>query len=251
MPETNHRRRIPVRHRRNRQPHPSPSPQRRTPPPAPRRSSKPSRPVKILKRCKSEPTLWTVDVGGDDHRNLKAPDDAVLFRPLTCTDIFSAPELLSRTPPEIESYNKDAKVVLNVTVEGSVGPIRTMVKLGSSVDETIRLVLNKYGEEGRSPQFDKKAASSFELHHSYFSLQSLNKSDVIGDVGSRSFYLRKNNSDYSSSGGEIVPAGRGSAPQQAQHFLYSLPGLIARKIDKIIRRARKLWNMLGCLNCGG
>lgn len=72
----------------------------------------------------------------------------------------------------MQGYNKEAKVVVNVTVEGSPGPVRTMVKLGSSVEETIKLVINKYCEEGRTPRLDKNAMSTFELHHSYFSLQS-------------------------------------------------------------------------------
>lgn len=73
---------------------------------------------------------------------------------------------------EMQGYKRDAKVVLNVTVGGSPGPVRTMVKLGSSVEDTIKLVVDKYSEEGRTPKLDKDAASSFELHHSYFSLQS-------------------------------------------------------------------------------
>lgn len=63
-------------------------------------------------------------------------------------------------------------MVVNVTVEGSPGPVRTMVKLGSSVDDTIKLVVDKYREEGRSPNIDPNMASSFQLHHSHFSLQS-------------------------------------------------------------------------------
>lgn len=62
-------------------------------------------------------------------------------------------------------------MVINVTVEGSPGPVRTMVRLGSSVEETIKLVVDKYSKEGRSPPINKKAAPLFELHNSYFSLQ--------------------------------------------------------------------------------
>lgn len=70
----------------------------------------------------------------------------------------------------MQGYNKDAKVVINVSVEGSPGAVRTMVKLGSSVENTIKLVIDKYAEEGRSPKLD--CNSGLELHHSYFSLQS-------------------------------------------------------------------------------
>ncbi|EPS59723.1 hypothetical protein M569_15083, partial [Genlisea aurea] len=91
----------------------------------------------------------------------------------------------------LQGYEKEAKVVVNVTVEGSPGPIRTLVKLGANVDETIKLVMKKYKEEGRRPKLDTDAASFYELHSSNYSLESLNRSDLIGDAGSRSFYLRK------------------------------------------------------------
>lgn len=77
-----------------------------------------------------------------------------------------------RIAMQVLGYKRDAKVVVNVTVEGSPGPLRTMVKLGSSVEDAIKQVVDKYNDEGRTPKLDKDAASSLELHHSYFSLQS-------------------------------------------------------------------------------
>ncbi|KAK9277201.1 hypothetical protein L1049_006740 [Liquidambar formosana] len=182
-----------------------------------------------------------------------------LFFGLLVRTCFRLPaSFLSQSPRSHEEYKKDSKVVVNVTVEGSPGPVRTMVRLGSSVDETIRLVVDRYSKEGRSPKLDHEAASSFELHHSYFSLQSLNKADAIGDVGSRSFYLRKSGSGRSSNGGdgqggastsyisEIVAVGA-SSPPPISHPLFFCPAFIARKISKIVRRARKLWKVLGCM----
>lgn len=63
-------------------------------------------------------------------------------------------------------------MVVSVTVEGSPGPVRAMVRLGASIDEAIAVVVDKYGREGRSPKLDPEAAASFQLHHSHFSLQS-------------------------------------------------------------------------------
>lgn len=74
----------------------------------------------------------------------------------------------------MKGYDKEAKVVVNVTVEGSTGPVRTMVKLGSTVEHTIKHVVDKYREEGRSPKIDSNVSSSFQLHLSYFSLQGNN-----------------------------------------------------------------------------
>lgn len=197
-----------------------------------------------LERCKSEPCVLKigfVDFDEDDRRDV-TPSLEILFRPQTCSDIFVSPDyLISGSPQSFqkEGYKKDAKVVVNVTVEGSPGAVRTMVKLGSSVDETIRLVIDKYSEEGRTPRLDKNADSSFQLYQSYFSLQSLSNTDVIGDVGSRSFYLRKSNSN------------REITTEANSQSLIVFDGFFGRKLNKIIRRTCKLWKILGCMQCSG
>ncbi|CAN4127435.1 unnamed protein product [Withania somnifera] len=209
---------------------------------------------KILERCKSEPCVLKfgfVDFedDDDDRRDVTVPSLEILFRPQTCSDIFVSPDyLISGSPPSFQDYKKEAKVVVNVTVEGSPGPVRTMIKLGSSVDETIRLVIDKYSEEGRTPRLDKNADSSFQLYQSYFSLKSLSNTDVIGDVGSRSFYLRKSNSNGSNreiTTDQIAPVKANS------HSLIVLDGFFGRKINKIIRRTCKLCKILGCMQCSG
>lgn len=264
MPERTLRRRLPATRRRIRPSiHPSPSPHRSDS--NSRRSSKLSKPIPILHRCSSEPNLWIAghvggggsDDGEDRDRDLES--EFPLFRLQTCLDVFSASSfLITQTPISCEEreYNKDAKVVVNVTVEGSPGPIRTMVKLGSSVDDTIKLVLEKYAKEGRCPKLDSQSISSFELHQSYFSLQGLNKTDAMGDVGSRSFYLRKCDIVHNSNGGnrpEVASSSSftsavSSSPAIPNHFLL-FSAFIARKVCKIVRRTRKLWKVLGCMYC--
>ncbi|OVA07680.1 hypothetical protein BVC80_1827g37 [Macleaya cordata] len=186
MSERKIRQRIPSIRQRIRIPNPSSSFRRRTPTP---RRSKPSKSIRILQRCKSEPILLNVGfVYGNETRYSKP--DMVLFRPHTCTDVLTSP-FTSPSSSNFEKYEKDAKVVVNVTVEGSPGPVRTLVRLGASVEETIKLVVDKYGDEGRRPQLDWDAAGTeFELHHSHFSLESIKKTEKIGEVGRRSFYLR-------------------------------------------------------------
>ncbi|KAL8101251.1 uncharacterized protein At4g22758 [Apium graveolens] len=212
----------------------------------------------VLKRCNSDPllgnSLFNDNPRTEDHRSLASTSELVIFRGQTCADIFCPGEnSLVQSPPKFEGYNRDAKVVVNVTVEGSPGPVRAMLKLGSTVEETIRLVVNKYGEEGRSPHLDKHAASSFELHSSHFSLQSLNKSDMIGEAGSRSFYLRKSSSTRTGESAsssfiqDIVCVNNGPRPP---HFLF-LPAFITRRIDKFIRRTKKLWKIMGCIPSSG
>ncbi|XP_040988253.1 uncharacterized protein At4g22758-like [Juglans microcarpa x Juglans regia] len=260
MPERSLRRRAPATSGRcSKPPNPSPSPRGRSPPP--RRSAKhASKPVKILNRCSSDPMLWSSSSGvngssiSDDDQSLRSEGAGVLFAPHTFTDVFaSSPSLLGLrlSPQRYEGYRKDAKVVVNVTVEGSPGPVRTLVKLGASVEDTIKLVVDKYSDEGRTPKLHRDAASSFELHHSYFSLTCLDKSEMIGDAGSRSFYLRKSSSQHSSNAAspcttEIVPA-RECSPPPIPPPAFLLPSFIARKISKIVRRTRRLWKLLVCL----
>ncbi|XP_047977733.1 uncharacterized protein At4g22758-like [Salvia hispanica] len=198
---------------------------------------KSSQKLKLVKRSNSEPWLWKP---GGDVMMAAADDDfedddvGVLYRPSTCTNIFSSPENLLPGNSS-ERYNMDTKVVINVTVEGSPGPIRTMVKLGSKVEDIMKLVMNKYNEEGRTPQMDKRSYSAYELHYSYFSLQGLSKSDLIGDVGSRSFYLRRRSSaDLTSNQLEALP-------------LPFLPTFFNRKITKLMRKTRKLCKIFGCI----
>ncbi|GMJ06159.1 hypothetical protein HRI_004285100 [Hibiscus trionum] len=260
MSEKSLRRRLP-RCRRPRPPHPSPTPRLRTPPPHRRSLKKSSKYGTILKRCASEPCLWSSSTEDQQTRSGflgSETEGGPLFRPRTCTDVFaSSPSLSGLCSPSssprlgfefgMHGYNKDAKVVINVSVEGSPGPVRTMVKLGSSVDDTIKLVVDKYVEEGRTPKLD--SSSGLELHHSYFSLQSLDKSISIGDAGSRSFYLRKNSSGHSSSGAsfvsEINPP-RPNSPPAVPHPAFLVPGFLARKLSKIMRRTHRLWKVLVC-----
>ncbi|XP_009800831.1 uncharacterized protein At4g22758-like isoform X1 [Nicotiana sylvestris] len=258
MSDNHIRRRFPVSRRaRNRPLKPSLSGHRRyTPVPVKRRSSKQhSRDTnyRTLERCKSEPCILkigVIDFDDDLGQDVTAPSLEILLRPQTCSDIFWSPDYHNSGSPQSfqHGYEKEAKVVVNVTVEGSPGPVRTMVKLGSSVDETIRHVIDKYSEEGRTPRLDKNADSSFQLYQSYFSLQSLSNTDMIGDVGSRSFYLRKSNSSnasYQEIALEIAPVKANSHPLVISH------GFFGRKINKIIRRSCKLWKILGCMQCSG
>ncbi|CAM8950389.1 unnamed protein product [Rhodiola kirilowii] len=254
--------------RRKRPPHPSPSTSRgnssswRTP-------EKSTKPVRSFKRCASAPALFGVleesAVSEEDRASFDC-DKGVLTHAKTCWDVLStsAPSNLGQSFRIYEErcYDKEAKVVVNVTVEGSPGPIRTMVQLGSSVEQTIKLIMEKYDKEGRRPTLNKNDDGvSFELHDSYFSLQCLAKSDVIGDIGSRSFYLRTSRkasrpsrtepgitSAVSSLTISEVIATRSAAADPTLHpsFLF-LSGFISRRISQFMRRTRKLWKILGCM----
>lgn len=74
----------------------------------------------------------------------------------------------------VADFQEGAKMVVSVTVEGSPGPVRAIVRMGASVEEAIALVVDRYSREGRTPLLDRRSAGSFQLHYSHFNLQSMN-----------------------------------------------------------------------------
>ncbi|GAB4856993.1 hypothetical protein Ancab_014905 [Ancistrocladus abbreviatus] len=254
--ERNFRPGNPATGRRFRPPRSSPSAHRRRPTPP---MSKSLQHNDILPKSRSEPLLQFDDVvAGEDRQSFES--DGLLYRPRTCADVFSFPPNLLDSPNShhLEGYQKDAKVVVNVTVEGSPGPIRTLVKLGSSVEDTIKHVIRRYDEEGRSPRLHKNAASCFDLHLSYFSLESLDRSDAIGDVGSRNFYLRKNSGSKAAGAADKLDAASTPLTSEIVHvkesypqpfpLLAFLPAHITQKFTKFVRKMCKFWKILGCIH---
>ncbi|KAL9369221.1 hypothetical protein Peur_040420 [Populus x canadensis] len=83
--------------------------------------------------------------------------------------------------------------------------------------------------------------------------QGLDKSEMVGDVGSRSFYFRSSSSNRRSNGGSAssiteTVSGRANPPPPppipCPPFL--LPEFFASKFGKIVRRTLQLWKVLVC-----
>ncbi|XP_021753988.1 uncharacterized protein LOC110719375 [Chenopodium quinoa] len=243
------------------------SPSSSSSPKKPKQSRQSPKPTKVMSKCYSEPLIFKGVGDGDsvvdDSRSFDSGESGWLTRFHTLDDV------LSGTSDAIDSplyrinaaYEKDAKVLITVTVEGSPGPIRTLIKLGTSVEDTIKLVVQKYGEEGRAPRLDKDSVS-FDLHVSYFSLQSLERSDAIGDAGSRTFYLRKNNKCREGNFAEVATTTLSDSDMQYDDGNRSMlsptkqlgppmggfPPFIAQRMNKFERRLLRLLKILGCLD---
>ncbi|TYH59400.1 hypothetical protein ES332_D08G219400v1 [Gossypium tomentosum] len=189
--------------RRRRLPYPSSTSILLTPHPHRRSLKQSSKYSRILKRCASEPCLWSSTRTFMGSKG----EESSLFGPQTSIDAFASSHSLSP------------------------GPVRTMVKLGASVEDAIKLVLHYLG---------------FELHHSYFSLQSLDKLQLIGDASCRTFYLRKKSSlahcRNGGSGSYVSKIG----PAKAKSPAYFVPAFMARTVAKIVRGIRRLWKVFLC-----
>ncbi|KAL6646717.1 hypothetical protein ACP70R_015411 [Stipagrostis hirtigluma subsp. patula] len=221
---------------------------------------------RALSRSASEPALWYAArvnaAPGGLPLSPPSPPPPPLDRPRTCFDVFAPDSPFGRSPSAASLTKpnplEDAKVVVSVTVEGSVGPVKAMVRLGASVGEAIAAVVERYAREGRSPRLDPAAAEAFQLHHSHFCLQSLDKMDKIGDVGGRSFYLHKNDesnalalqsaeSNVNSSGSEITQSYGGQLSSAPYH--YQVLSIVIKKLDKLGRRTKRIWRFITCNNC--
>ncbi|KAG7546533.1 hypothetical protein ISN44_As12g018780 [Arabidopsis suecica] len=211
---------------------------------------------KVFERSFSEPSLNRRRDGESNHLRRPSPMrgltmeefEPIVYLPRIRSEVFaSSPSLLNLSSPSSlspinqEGNTKEApKVVISVAVEGSPGPVRAMVKLSCDVEETIKIVVDKYCKEGRTPKLDRDSA--FELHQSHFSIQCLEKREIIGEIGSRSFYMRKKAHETEGSFAGITPVRTTLIPSSNL-----IGSCIAQFIGKIIRRTRKIWNILVCV----
>ncbi|KAE9585797.1 hypothetical protein Lal_00010034 [Lupinus albus] len=114
---------------------------------------------------------------------------AQLRRPRTVPDLLSfrnintravVPDGLPRQPP---------KVLLKVTVIGSVAPVQVLIRPESTVGDLVMAALQQYVKEGRRPILPTMNANNFDLHYSQFSLESLERDEKLIDLGSRNFFM--------------------------------------------------------------
>lgn len=95
---------------------------------------------------------------------------APIRRPKTVPDLPSyrnyagaVPEVIPRQPP---------KLLLKVTVLGSLGPVQVLMRPESTVGNLVEAAVQQYVKEGRRPILPSNVASDFDLHFSQFSLES-------------------------------------------------------------------------------
>ncbi|RZC73216.1 hypothetical protein C5167_048695 [Papaver somniferum] len=88
-----------------------------------------------------------------------------------------------------DNKKKLTKLLLNVTIERSLGPVQVITSSEKSVEELIKSALEIYVKEKRRPLLIETNPNSFELHYSQFCLESLNPAEKLISLGSRNFFL--------------------------------------------------------------
>ena len=93
-----------------------------------------------------------------------------LRRPKTVPDLISGRVASSAT--EIVRP-KLTKLLLNVTVQRSLGPLHVLISPESTVNDLVAAAIRQYAKEGRRPILPSSDhPSDFSLHYSQFSLES-------------------------------------------------------------------------------
>ncbi|KAJ9554733.1 hypothetical protein OSB04_009347 [Centaurea solstitialis] len=109
-----------------------------------------------------------------------------LIRPRTVPELVSGRVSVAT---EAMPRPKLTKLLLNVTVQRSLGPVQVLISPESTVGDLIAAALRQYAKEGRRPILPSIDPSGFHLHYSQFSLESLAPGETLNELGSRNFFL--------------------------------------------------------------
>lgn len=121
-----------------------------------------------------------------------SPTADKLRRPKTVPDLKSGVRYAVASPTTEEFKPKKlTKILLNVTIQGSVGAVQVLISPESTVNDLISATVKQYLKEGRRPVLSSAIADDFDLHYSQFSLESLEREEKIAELGSRNFFLCK------------------------------------------------------------
>ncbi|OIT23223.1 PREDICTED: uncharacterized protein LOC109216691 [Nicotiana attenuata] len=113
----------------------------------------------------------------------------LLRRPRTVPDLLSASRLAAGTSPEVKDRLKLTKLLLNVTIQRSLGPVHVLISVESTVQDLIAATIRQYTKEGRRPVLTSGNPADYDLHYSQFSLESLDREEKLMGLGSRNFFL--------------------------------------------------------------
>ncbi|GKV34857.1 hypothetical protein SLEP1_g43198 [Rubroshorea leprosula] len=125
---------------------------------------------------------------------------AELRRPMTLPQLLSE-RTISIGVSSPEGRPKLTKLLLNVTIQGSLGAIQVVLSPENDVGDIINAALRQYAKEGRRPIFSSTNPSHFDLHYSQFSLESLDREEKLISLGSRNFFLCPKRTGTATDGG--------------------------------------------------
>lgn len=87
--------------------------------------------------------------------------------------LISVPGRLWKVPETLPANShRLTRLLLNVTIERSLGPVHVVMSLENTVSDLIKAAVDIYVREKRRPLVKETDPHRFELHYSQFSLES-------------------------------------------------------------------------------
>ncbi|KAI8573519.1 hypothetical protein RHMOL_Rhmol01G0284100 [Rhododendron molle] len=115
--------------------------------------------------------------------------ERVIIRPRTVPDLLAGGRRTGGVATTEEQRPRLTKLLLNVTIQRSLGAVQVVMSPESAVGDLIAAALRQYAKEGRRPILPATDPSGFDLHYSQFSLESLDREEKLTALGSRNFFL--------------------------------------------------------------
>ncbi|XP_059444011.1 uncharacterized protein At4g22758-like [Corylus avellana] len=103
--------------------------------------------------------------------------------------IIKVPGRLISAPVSCGSPSRLTRLLLNVTIERSLGPVQVVISPEKTTGDLIKAALDIYSREKRRPLLPESDPHRFELHYSQFSLESLKREEKLINLGSRNFFM--------------------------------------------------------------
>ncbi|GMJ10725.1 hypothetical protein like AT2G27830 [Hibiscus trionum] len=125
------------------------------------------------------------------HGRIPTMAPAELRRPKTLPNLLQ--EKAISTSSDVRP--KLTKLLLNVTIQGSLGAVQVVMSPENTVGDLITTSVRQYSKEGRRPILPPTDAALFDLHYSQFSLESLEREEKLMALGSRNFFLCTNTAE--------------------------------------------------------
>ncbi|KAK2664784.1 hypothetical protein Ddye_003358 [Dipteronia dyeriana] len=94
-----------------------------------------------------------------------------------------------RTRTGTGTVQRLTKLLLNVNIERSLGPVQVVTSPEKRVSDLIKAAIEIYVKEKRRPLLKHTDFKSFQLHYSQYSLESLKADEKLINLGSRNFFM--------------------------------------------------------------
>ncbi|XVF13278.1 hypothetical protein REPUB_Repub08aG0194900 [Reevesia pubescens] len=96
------------------------------------------------------------------------------------------------------------KLLLNVNIGSSLGPVHVVISSENTVNDLIKAAIEIYVKQKRRPLLEETDPTFYQLHYSQFSLESLKPGEKLINLGSRNFFLclKPSSSSVSSCGSD-------------------------------------------------